>query len=346
MGRIFVTTAGHTKHITALQMVQYLTTACCLMLQDDLIESLRSEGRRQAMNRQAAALNAKRTADLTRDGRSRSGMSDDGGGEATAEGADTTAGPPADGMDCDQHTSAAAAGSGHEGSAGDGGDAADVSMAAADGAAAAGAVGGPVLDAMFDPAAASQLLQDAQAAAAAAAAAGHALLDQGMPDLDPQQAAPGMLSIPAASPGGNELASPAAAAAAAAFLASPAGASPAAMNLLFGSIGQEALAAVQQLQQQLDLAAASGAEPDADAAAAAAFQIGQIAGSNLLAALSAGPSPAGAAVTAGAGVTLPFGMGAGNDALAAYGLDDAAAAALAAVGGEDMTVGLQGVEDS
>lgn len=149
--------------------------------------------------------------------------------------------------------------------------------------------------------------------------------------------------------GANPLASPEAAVAAAAFLArSPAGAltsaSPDALNLLFGSIGQDALAAVQQLQQQLDQAAASGAQPDADAAAAAAFQIGQIAGTNLLAALSANPSPAAGAAAAGAGVPLPFGM-AGHDALAAYGLDDSAAAALAAVGGDDMTVGLQGTEE-
>jgi hypothetical protein len=100
---------------------------------------------------------------------------------------------------------------------------------------------------------------------------------------------------------------------------------------------------VQQLQQQLDQAAASGAQPNADAAAAAAFQIGQIAGSNLLAALSSNPSPAGGAAVAGAGVPMPFGV-AGHDALAAYGLDDSAAAALAAIGGDDMTVGLQGAE--
>jgi hypothetical protein len=151
--------------------------------------------------------------------------------------------------------------------------------------------------------------------------------------------------------GPNPLASPeAAAAAAAAFLSSPAGAlsltsaSPDALNLLFGSIGQDALAAVQQLQQQLDQAAASGAQPDADAAAAAAFQIGQIAGTNLLAALSANPSPVGGAAAAAAGVPMPFGVAGSGDVMAAYGLDDAAAAALAAVGGEDMTVGLQAGE--
>jgi hypothetical protein len=58
--------------------------------QDDLIEALRSEGRKQAMNRQAAAVNAKRSQSRGRSG----GLSDDAGGEATAEGADTTAGEP------------------------------------------------------------------------------------------------------------------------------------------------------------------------------------------------------------------------------------------------------------
>lgn len=147
-----------------------------------------------------------------------------------------------------------------------------------------------------------------------------------------------------------QLTSPEAAAATAAFLTqSPAGAltaaSPEALSYLFGSIGQDAFAAVQQLQQQLDQAAASGVALDADAATAAAFQIGQIAGTNMAAALSANPSPAAGAAAAGAAVPLPFGVAghgsSGHEALAAYGLDDSSAAALAAVGGEDMTVGLQ-----
>jgi hypothetical protein len=56
--------------------------------QDDLIEALRSEGRKQAMNRQAAAHKRSNDPSRARSG----GMSDDAGGEATAEGADTTAG--------------------------------------------------------------------------------------------------------------------------------------------------------------------------------------------------------------------------------------------------------------
>jgi hypothetical protein len=165
-----------------------------------------------------------------------------------------------------------------------------------------------------------------------------------------QQGAPPMLSLPVNSPAANTMASPGAAVAAAALLASNTPvASPEALGLLVGhiagGIGQDALAAVQQLQQQLDQAAATGAAADADAAAAAAFQLGQIAGTNLLAALSAGPSPAAGAAAMGAAVPMPFALAAGsggsNEAMAAYGMDEATAAALAAVGGEDMTAGLQ-----
>lgn len=97
------------RHCTDVVMIRFVKAIsimghsvvldCCirhqqlvlLVLQDDLIEALRSEGRKQAMNRQAAALNAKRSHDHSRGARS-GGMSDDAGGEATAEGADTTAG--------------------------------------------------------------------------------------------------------------------------------------------------------------------------------------------------------------------------------------------------------------
>jgi hypothetical protein len=77
---------------TAAFVLPFLHHRSCLCVvcsaQDDLIEALRSEGRKQAMNRQAAAVNAKRSQSRGRSG----GLSDDAGGEATAEGADTTAG--------------------------------------------------------------------------------------------------------------------------------------------------------------------------------------------------------------------------------------------------------------
>lgn len=59
-----------------------------LLLQDDLIEALRSEGRKQAMNR--ANHNSK-----SRGGARSGGWSEDVGGEDTAQGADMTAGAAA-----------------------------------------------------------------------------------------------------------------------------------------------------------------------------------------------------------------------------------------------------------
>jgi hypothetical protein len=206
-----------------------------------------------------------------------------------------------------------------------------------------------MMDAAGADGAGGALYDDAQATAVAAAAAGRHAMDLDMQDAEQQH---GQLSVAlrCVSPAGAGVLTSPAAAAAAFLTASPAGgltaASPQALNLLFGSIGQDALAAVQQLQQQLDQAAASGAEPDANAAAAAAFQIGQIAGTNLLAALSSNPSPGGGAAAAGAGVPVPFGLGGhvgAGDSMAAYGMDDAAA--LGAMDGGDMTVGLQAAEE-
>lgn len=71
-----------------------LCCCCCslllllLLLQDDLIEALRSEGRKQAMNR--ANHNSK-----SRGGARSGGWSEEVGGEDTAQGADMTAGAAA-----------------------------------------------------------------------------------------------------------------------------------------------------------------------------------------------------------------------------------------------------------
>lgn len=150
---------------------------------------------------------------------------------------------------------------------------------------------------------AAALAAAAEATAAVAAAGG----SEGM-----ELSRLGLLQIPGEVTAAEEL-DPAAAAASAAPVGEADDSSAAAMaaaaaggegensavNAALMGISHEAMAAIQHLQQQLDQAAVAGEAADPQAAAAAAFEIGQIAGSNLLAAVA---HPAAAAAAAGTAI--------------------------------------------